>query len=406
MRLELPGARRRRKKRALVIALPLALLVIPAALLISRWFCCDPSQTIQQAKSRQEKRLIKRPHIGLLLPLDGPFSRQGKMLELGVKLAWQELQKLGIQGELIIRNSGTDFTTACRAAKELACDPQMLLVIAHLPAAELVEIIPTYHNEHLLLLTPANSHQNLVDHPWLLPLVSSDQSQAAWAAKIIQRWTVGKRAALIHSAESYGKLLSLAFQDEAQHIQLNFQTFTCGTEQASLDKAADDILRQNPAAVWLAGSPLWGSKLVQALVKRHYQGRFLAPASYGDPFVENLFSIYPDNFFMLRPVLVTDQGKGAMHDFCQAFRKAFWRTPNWLSVLGYDTMHWVGKALQLGPLSRTALRDYFLQADSPQHAYQGVGGPVYFDQNRQVHRPPHLAMWCNGRLEAAPASLY
>ena len=405
MRVELPGAHRRRRKIAWGIALPLVLVMIAAAIFIVRRPSRKTAPPPRQAVSPPHRQIIKHPHIGLLLPLSGPFGDQGKMLELGVKLAWQELQDLGIQGQLITRNCGTDADTARRAAEELASDPAMLVVIAHLPEAVLTAIMPTYAKAKLLLLAPANSHQNLVGHPWLLPLVGSDRNQAKWAATIIQRWAAGKPAAVVHSAAPYGKLLYRAFKAQAQRLQLDFKTFAWATEKTSAQQAASALLRQNPAAIWLAGSPLWGARVVKALLHGHYQGRLLAPSSYGDPFVENLFDTFPENFFVLRPVLAQGQREGDMQEFCRMFRETFWRSPNWLAVLGYDALRWVGAALRQGSQSRLTLRNYFLQADSPDHAYHGVGGPVYFDSSRHLHRSPLLAVWHNGRLKPAPEAL-
>lgn len=403
MRVQLSKSRRRSTKRPLVIALTLILIALSATLVLYRSRSNNQPQPAQQRVQCPEgNKAIKQPRIGLLIPLSGPFGQEGKMFQLGIELAWEELQDQGVKAELVVRDTGRDFSEAAQMANRMTCDPNMLLVIAHLPTTVVNEVMPSYEKAKLLMLDPAGSHQNLVGRSWLLPLVSSDREEAAWAARIVHKWTADKSAAVLYDDDPYANVLYQGFETEAEKIKLNVLPFACQEKDSSIEEVTSKLLKENPAAIWLAGTPTWGTKVVKALLQKQYKGRFLAPQSYGDPFLENLFGKYPENFFILRPGLVTDQGNGAMQDFCKTFRSNYWRDPSWLSVLGYDTMRWVGKALQQGPLSRMAVRDHFLQYNSPKHAFQGLGGPVFFDENRQVQRPFHVAVYRNGRLQPAP----
>jgi ABC-type branched-subunit amino acid transport system substrate-binding protein len=161
-------------------------------------------------------------------------------------------------------------------------------------------------------------------------------------------------------------------------------------------------LENDPSVIWLAGAPVWGAGVATALVEKGFKGRLIAPQSYGDIFLEDLFGKVLDRLYILTPFGVPGGRETALEDFSKVFRERFWREPDRLAVAGYDAVQWVGKALQEAPLSRKSIRDYFLGYDSPQHLFRGIGGDIFFDANGCAQRSLHVAVCRQGKLCAAP----
>lgn len=343
------------------------------------------------------ERAIDDPRIVLLTHLSGPFQKEGEMLRMGVELAWNDLKDKGTKGELVIQDAGRNASATARLVSDLGRDPKVVAIIGHLPISSLVKVAPILEKEKLLMIVPANSHQEIIQHTWLLPLVCLDSEEGAYAAMIARDWTEDS-AAVIYSPSLYGELLYEGFMTRAQSIELAAAAFKSDADQFSAQDTVDRVLQNDPSVIWLAGSPFWGEEIIAALTEKGYKGRLLVPRSYGEMLIEDLLGDYLNQLYVLRSVLVADENNDALQEFTDRFRELYWREPRWLAVLGYDAVTWVGELLQNSPMKRAALRDFFLDYNSQVKAYQGLAGPVYFDANGRTQRPLQVTVYRNGRF--------
>lgn len=394
-----------RTKRAPIGRKLFAVLFVLAAMIVCASYLWvkggSSKESVRSADSPESTnvdRAIDDPRIVLLTHLSGPFEKEGEMLRLGVELAWADLQQKGTNGKLVVRDAGRNASATARLVSELGHDPKVVAVIGHLPVSSLVEVAPVLEQEKLLMIVPANSHQQIIQHSWLLPLVCLDGEEGAYAALIAKDWAKDAATAVIYSPSTYGELLYEGFMSQAQSIKLATTAFSSDTDEVSLQDTVDRVLQVNPSVIWLAGSPFWGVEIISALTEKGYKGRLLVPRSYGEMLIEDLFGEYLNQLYVLRSVLVTDKNNDSLQEFTNRFRELYWREPRWLAVLGYDAMKWVGELLQNGPVKRSALRDFFLEYNSPMQAYQGLAGPVYFDANGQTQRPLQVTVYRNGRF--------
>jgi len=358
-----------------------------------------PVRSAESPVATSADRAGDEPQIVLLAHLSGPFEKEGEMLRLGVELAWKDLQQDKVSGRLVIRDAGRDASATARLVSELGHDPDVLTIIGHLPITSLVQAAPILEEEKLLMIVPASSHQQIVQHSWLLPLVCLDSQEGAYAAMVLQDWAKDAAAAVIYSPSTYGQLLYEGFMSRARAIDFEAPAFSGDTDKFSLQKTVDRVLQVDPSVIWLAGSPFWGAEIISALTERGYKGRLLVPRSYGEMVMEDLLGDYLNQLYVLRPALVSDKNNGPLQEFTNRFHELYWREPRWLAVLGYDAMKWVGELLQNGPIKRGALRESILEKyNSPAQAYQGLAGPVYFDANGHTQRPLQVTVYRNGRF--------
>lgn len=401
MKVRLPkkkGTRLPRKRSLLVLA-------VVSGLLCGSYFWLKggssqpPVKPVEPTEAEHTAQTEHEPQIVLLTHLSGAFEKEGEMLRLGVELAWQDLQELNVSGRLIVRDAGRNASATARLVSELSHDPTVLAIIGHLPIDALVQSAPILEEEELLMIVPANSHEQIIQHSWLLPLVCSDGREGAFAANIVKDWAEGKTAAVIYDPSVYGQLLYEGFMRQARAVDLEAQAFSSEGDALSLQAAVDKALEVDPSVIWLAGSPFWGAEVISALTERGYKGRLLVPRSYGEMVMEDLLGDYLNQLYVLRSALVTDASNGPLQEFSNRFRQLHLREPRWLAVLGYDAMKWIGQLLQNGPVSRAALRDAILAGyNNPEQAYQGLAGPIYFDANGHIQRPLQVTVYRNGRF--------
>jgi branched-chain amino acid transport system substrate-binding protein len=360
-----------------------------------------PTHTAEPAVTRDLGETKKDPRIVLLTQLTGSFRKEGEMLRMGIELAWQELQQKGLRSELSVCDAGKNSAEAARWASELADDPDVITLIAHLPITLLMEIAPILEDEGVVAIIPAGSHQQLEQHPSLLPLVCLDDSEGVQAATIAKEWAQKNPVAVAYAPSKYGELLHQGFVQQAQAIGLDASSFAVENDAIALQETVSQLLQVDPAVIWLAGSPFWGEKIITLLAEKEYRGRILVPRSYGEALIEDLFGDHLDRLYVFRPVLMTDSRNGSLQEFARRFREEYWREPHYLAALGYDAMQWLGQLLQKGSTTRSSLRSQFLGYDSAARAYQGLAGPVYFDSRGRPHSNLQVAVFKDGRFVPA-----
>lgn len=389
----------RSKRRSLFILFGLlSVMACISYLLFDSFGSGAPAENPELSEKTNLDRTIDDPRVVLLTQLSGPFEKEGKMLRLGVEMAWKELDQRGAPGELTVLDAGHETPMITESVRALTRDPDVVAIVAHLPVKTVMQIAPILEKRKVLMIVPASSHQQLTQHPWVLPLVCLDSEEGAYAAIVAKTWAKDKPAAVVHSTSTYGELLYEGFMSKAQDINLDVAEFTSNTDGLSVQDAVEKVFQSDPAVIWMAGSPFWGVNIISALAEKGYEGKLLVPRSYGEMLIEDLLGEYLNQLYVLRPALVTDKNNTALQEFTNRFRELYWREPKWLAVLGYDAMKWIGEVLRKGPISRTTFRDYFLQYDSPMNAYQGLAGPVYFDSNGHTQRPLQVTVYRNGRF--------
>jgi hypothetical protein len=138
------------------------------------------------------------------------------------------------------------------------------------------------------------------------------------------------------------------------------------------------------------------------LEKHGAKGAFFVPRTYGETYIEDLFGPLISKLRILWPVLVDHPPNPAMKTFCKEFQEKYWRDPNRLAALGYDAASWVVQVLKHPPCSRKKLERHFLKHDSPENAYRGVTGPMFFDKDGHFQRSSYLTVYEEGKFVPAP----
>jgi ABC-type branched-subunit amino acid transport system substrate-binding protein len=331
------------------------------------------------------------------------MKREGESFRQGVELAWKELQDQGLQGEMLVRDSGKDEAEAILLVQQILSDPRVAVLMVHMPMTVLSRVLPECRKNRVLLVAPANSHEELAGSSWGIPFIASDRSEGFQAAAIAKDLAKGAKIALLHEAGPYGDLLLKGFQEGAAEHSTSYEAIPCRADEAALAATLSEKLPPEAPLVFLAGSPLWGLTVADALSELNFKGRLLLPQSYGKMTLEDLADHFPDRLYAMRPLLSPAAGHSTMDKLHKAFVRAYWKKPDDLAILAYDAMNWVGSALKTGVSSREELRERLRSGTRADAPYTGAGGEVFFDAAGVLQRRMQLTLYRNGKFEPAPA---
>ncbi len=381
-------------------------LLLLAALSSGVYFWMGRSATRSEeagAAPESASTSVRYPAIGVLAPLSGPMKREGESFRQGVELAWKELQDQGLQGEMLFRDSGKGEEEALLLVQQILSDPRVAVLMVHMPMTVLSRVLPECRKKRVLLVAPASSHEELARSPWGFPFIASDRSEGFQASGIAKDLAKGAKIALLHEPGPYGDLLLKGFQEGAAEHSTSYEAIPCQADAAALAATLSEKLPPETPLVFLAGSPLWGVTVAEALSELNFKGRLLLPQTYGKMTLEDLADLFPDRLYAMRP-LPPAAGHAAMDTLHKAFVRAYWKKPDDLAILAYDAMNWVGSALKTGAASREELRERLRSGTRGDAPYAGAGGEVFFDAAGVLQRRMQLTLYRNGSFEPAPAS--
>jgi branched-chain amino acid transport system substrate-binding protein len=148
--------------------------------------------------------------IGAAGPLSGKYAWYGEQLLLGVQTAVAELNaKGGVLGQQVQVTQGDDDCDAeqgIAVARKLIADG-VVFVSGHFCSGAAIPASAIYEAHDMLDIAPTATNPRLTEQGFtrIFRLVGRDDQQGEIAAEfIIDRWP-GKRVALVHDGETYGK---------------------------------------------------------------------------------------------------------------------------------------------------------------------------------------------------------
>lgn len=344
---------------------------------------------------------VSHPKVAVFLPLSGTFQDEGNSLRMGMELAWEELGMEALGAEMAVFDSHVERARLEDAVETLLEDPEVVLLALHVSSKELSEVLPLIETHGVPTVIPANSHENLARHPWLFPLIPSDRREGAAAARYAAKWHRNGPVTVLWDSGAYGRILLEGFQEEAGVLGFAHEILECPPDDPAMKSAVQTVVESDASVVWLAGEPVWGAAVLNALAAASFSGRLLAPHSYAMEFQEDLFGANRRQLNVLRPFWAEDAEGGTLKDFKEAFRGRFWKEPDGLAMLGYDAIHWIGMNLAETPVSRRDLRDRLMSWAGPEKGYRGLCGSFCFGPNGEVDREFRVTVFRGGHWVSA-----
>jgi branched-chain amino acid transport system substrate-binding protein len=88
--------------------------------------------------------------------------------------------------------------------------------------------------------------------------------------------------------------------------------------------------------------------------------------------------------------------------FAGAFQEKNRQPPCYQSALAYDALMLLHQAVLEGARTREDIRKFLASLSDDRRPFQGVAGPIFFNENQEVIRWPVLGILRNGQIKFAP----
>ncbi|MBD0275204.1 MAG: ABC transporter substrate-binding protein, partial [Acetobacteraceae bacterium] len=349
--------------------------------------------------------------VAVALTLSGPSGNIGAEVLQGVRMALEEAGPQAAGVELAVTDDGGGAEGAREAARRVVAGDALAVIGPSLSTVALA-VEPIYAEAGLAAVAPTVA----TDEATGLFRLNLGQSRVGEAlADYLHHTLAGRRAAVIHSDDGFGRPFAQGFRRGADRLGIaaSFHPVS-GPEQAAAAARRIAGIPGSPAVV-LGLLETTAVPALKVLRRADVPGPFLGTASFAYGGYARLFAEEPeeraapgfftDGLYAASPVLF-DSGGAALLAFEERFRARHdGREPSWRVVLAYDaTRLLLGAIISALPTSgapsaiperRRTVREAIAALDGPARAFAGLSGPVWFDAARG--RPAAVRMARFGR---------
>ena len=379
-----------------------------------------------------DKRLEVRPHvIGCILPLTGPFSLYGQEVLNGLELGFdifQENEENLSSMELVIRDSKGDPEIAIEAIKELAEKEKALVTIGPLISKVAEGVVEKAQEFGMPIIALSQSEAITKKGEMVFQNCLNPEDQLRSLINRVMGEMGLKRFAILYPANSYGKYFMNKLWDKveskggtitaaesydpkstdfATEIKKMVGLFYPRPEldmevSESLERKmeepepivdfdavfipdnyeragfiASQLAFHDVLGITLLGTNLWNSPKLIDIAGKYVDG-----------------AIFPSGFFF-------GSGYRGVGTFINRYRASFGQEPQLLAAIGYDTIRMVKEIIRdKGEHIKT--RESFRFSLAANKSFNGVTGPMMFDNERRAKRDPLLLTIRRGHFLPLP----
>jgi branched-chain amino acid transport system substrate-binding protein len=372
--------------------------------------------------------------IAVATSLSGLQQKRGSATLDAVHLCFAEVNRQGgIQGhplEAIPYDDEGKAAVAVENAKKIGNSPA-LAVIGHYSSVMAEPAGQIYKAASIPAITGSASAPGVTaENPYYFRTNNDTSSQghilAAYAMNVLGQ----KRARVIYTNEIYGKSLVAAFVDEFTEEGGNVDHQWCwdihATEAdhaAMIHDAWANIANGESGIVVLAVSPYDAAQEVLTRLRRTGVNPIvMGSGSLGNDFPQ-LFKSEPEetrepgfftnNTYIASPIILDSASERAL-EFSNRRYKAYGTHADEVSAKYYETALLLVEAIRKAGVYLTAesrdhdrhlIRNWLATQNKASQAFDGLSGPIYFDENQSLPEPSRIGRCIEGRFVSAPIQL-
>lgn len=343
--------------------------------------------------------------IAVVVPHTGPLMEEGQMLQYGALMASREAES-GVADfslQAVVYDSPCDPEEGVAVAKRLVNDVAIKAVIGYLCAETLRAVLPLYQSASLALINPTVSaaYVRQGETRNLFSLLYSDRDQAAFLATYAREGLGLDRVAILRDDSAYGSVLSTSFDAEATRLGLAVvANVAISSDQAGVVHAVKSLKSASLGGVFLAASPRAAGLFLLERQRRRLGGVVLGPDQLADLDFYEMVGQAAEGLLVCQPILFTT-GNSRENSFARRFEKIYKRRPDWIAAAGYDAMRLALEVLKSSGPGRGAFLQSLRTISGPDTAFEGLSGPVFFQDDGTSRRHFFVGAVHNGTLQAA-----
>ena len=375
--------------------------------------------------------LINRPiYIGLIAPMTGQDSFDGKGMMEGVEMCVAEFNRSGgINGRpvrtMILDDEGQSNVAKDKAMKIVQTD--VVGVIGHNTSGTSLAASPVYKEHGLVAVTGSATTDSITkDNEWYFRIIFNNSDQAALAANYIHKVLSYDTANVIFVEDAFGQTLADSFVETAKTIGLTVENiWSFKADEANLERmllTIEDSLKQRLKQEEYQGRSLpmlfiatHSTEAIEIVTSLHSLG---TPMMGADPLSNDTFLLgiqrYPqertrsgyftEGLYMISPFL-PDIASQRAQVFYDDFNQLHQHPPTMISAMNYDATLVLLTAIEQAVLEkpranikqlRQQVRDKLTSYSTVSASIEGVTGDLYFDQYRNVVKTIPVGVFQDG----------
>ena len=346
--------------------------------------------------------------IPVVAPLSGPWAAFGQGVRNGARLKAEELNTNGgINGKPVtiefIDDLGEPGAAAAVAAR-LAGDPRVAVVVGHICSSATLAALPIYREARLPAITPASTNPAIGrSSPYYFRTIYQDDQQGAFLAGYVRQVRHCSRVAILYQNSDYGLGLEQAFVDKARELGLEIVARAPYRAVTTAFQAQLAGFRaKRPDALFIAGYAPQASLIISQARNLGMECVIFGADGLDDGLL--LENPAAEGVFLTTPFLA-DRGGAMVRDFVERYRQKFGLEADWLAANTYDAVGLAAAALARAGCNRERIRAWLTRLDSPEKAYAGITGPIFFDLYGDCRKPLLVKMIRNHRWSGDTAQL-
>jgi branched-chain amino acid transport system substrate-binding protein len=346
--------------------------------------------------------------IGVAGPMTGQYATYGASHKAGAEIAIEELNANGgVNGADASMELGDDLgdpKEAVLVAQKFIDDSEVVLVNGHQFSGATIAAGAKYEAAGLPMISPSATNPDISDlgaYIWRICMTDAVQGMglADYSIDMLQLTDV----AIIYDNSDYGRGLADAYEDgvvDAGGVVVAKEQYATGDTdfkaQLTKVKAAD------PQLIFLSGYYPEGSKIAQQASELGIDVQLLGSDGYASDELPKLGKAAVEGMLVSTFFDYTNDDP-KVQAFVEAYKAKYeGANPDWFAANAYDvTMLAAAAAEKAGSNDRTAINEALADIGT----YEGISGPITFDENGDVVKPLSIVIVENGRLVTAPIQM-
>ncbi|KPA09233.1 membrane protein containing Extracellular ligand-binding receptor domain protein [Candidatus Magnetomorum sp. HK-1] len=343
-------------------------------------------------------------------------NHQNDMLQ-GLELAAARVnQSGGIDGKmikLIVQNDKNDPSVAMKVASNFSQDKRIMLVLGHYHSTPSLVGADIYQKNAIPVITASATYDPIThDNEWYFRTIPNNSYYAEFMGTYLglnlNEWPV----VIISGTDDFHQAITNVFVKTIQKYGINvieqlYYNKGEGDVSPQLIKISNNVKRMNKKSIiFISASTPELVELVRLLKSspQKYPLKIVGTDSAAtSQFINGLSNYsreqnkpgyYSDDLFTLS-VSIPGTGNHQAFQFYQEFYDTYHRYPSWAAASYYDTLMLCSQAIKRAEIShspgirdkRRKIRNALNEFYDHKHAYHGVTGNIYFDDNGDVKRP-------------------
>jgi len=358
---------------------------------------------------------------------DQATNQKNDMLQ-GLELAAARVnQSGGIDGkmiQLVIQNDKKDPSIAMKVASNFSQDKRILMVLGHYHSTPSLVGADIYQKNAIPVITASATYDPIThDNEWYFRTIPNNSYYAEFMGTYLglnlRQWPV----VIISGEDDFHQAITHVFIKTIQKYGINvIDQFYYNEDDRDVSpqliKISNMIKRINKKSIiFISASTkelIEVVRLLKSSPKKYPFKIFGTDSAATSQFINGLSTFpreqnkpgfYSDGIFSLS-ASIPGTGNHQSFQFYQEFYEAYHRVPSWVAASYYDTLMLSTQAIKRAEITnisgirekRRRIRNTLNEFYDHKHAFNGVTGNIFFDDNGDAKRPLIPAYYQNNLL--------